>query len=1791
MKRLQQMKRWCVCLLVFLLVIGVGFQNQFVYAITNEIQVQEGEVEKLTGSSISVNTIENRTRSIEDSKNKDVKLTLNWSSPEEEGYLAYDQEGVCQLTPEGGFDGIKGRKVQCRLKLELSGEHSYESDEIKIHMPKSLFVSRAQSLIGTVTLGIPENGGKEGFGYYWEDDEVILYNVKRLEGANVFFCDMTYSYSQPQEIQNKYRKSFQGVVKFGVNQNIEVLSNILTVQVNTSVKIESITGEGYVVSDWNTAWGTPPSTMEDGTYVEWKYNVLLERDSTQPSKLSYEGKFQDDHGKVIAYYNQEKAEWISVENGGEQIQVDDTSVVTSYHSTRVVVCYPKIEGDHTFYSDVTVIATGIDDGIPIENYKRVWFEKSNLEFVYQDTTEIFSKIAKDKFWMETLKNTELNQWIPQEFTFETSGEIQRWDLTQKEGGSNNRYEDFGIYPYQIEMTDDMVFLDGNLLEDEEYQFTKCKIIQNEYDWNNQSKPESEWGMPVLEYQIGKAGQWNSYGGVEIHKEIILPKGVTGVKLLYQSKSYRNDLKLQVTTECKATERIKSYLDEKDEVTIYDVSTLRILDKNGNWVNDVDLLQNPSDFFNADSNQIIQEIYTQVKQRDESLYHQKYAKHRWASCQPIKITKQASLSVQTEKQPIDYMTRSITYTYSIHRSIQGEIITYLEKLGLKDTKLNETYYILLPRGIEPVNKMLTQYGDVQFVDNWRESGRTMVILVKQSDWQDDRIQFDAVYSENAYVDYGSRVKLNVAYECEELDFDNGYADIYTEPDDIFQKEEEDLEGSIEDKEWMSNLHSSTWDRTNMVYTKNVNKIEQWDTAGVFENRVFVKGEQNTVYEKEIEILSSGKYKYYIRPTASNRNYSIKQLVIYDILETAQPTASNRGTWKGEFVDIDVSYAKWLGINPVVYYAIADNIMINKDNIPDLTNGEIWTTNRPDDSSKIKGIAVDLSKKIDGTDFILEGNQAIPMYITMKVPQDSSAEGKIYNSAWFSGKAVLKTPQIRTMSANRSSEQDIVMEETDSAEVSIRLPRLWITKEDIDASEWSSDWNWDEQLRNVQSGSPINYAITIGNLEEQEVQDIVVEDEIPEGLKFAIDDIDLWEQDIQIKVDPTNSRKLIFHIKSIHGGGRAIVPIDIPTTVEYVKEEKVIENVASITSVGGRKMLQSSDAVRSKIHPIFRTISVFKEWNDEDNKEKKRPTEVIVKLLENGKETGKTVTLKEETGWSGSFEKVLKYDENGAEIQYSIEEEKVLHYTGEIMGDMNSDFFLINTYAPVETRIIEVIKKWNDEENKEKKRPTEVTMKLLENGKETKKTLVLKEETGWTGSCEEVAKYDETGTEIQYSVEEVTIPDYKAEVTGDMDTGFVVTNTYQVDPVPPVIDEETPSTSIPMIPIVPANPIIPVSPIIPSIPDGKEDNTKVEEQPEIVPTRTITVAKEWNDEQNKEKNRPEKVTIQLLKNGKQMEKELILSEKNGWKDSFVEVPKYEDGKEIAYSVEEVEVPNYKSVVTGTMEQGFVITNMYTKIPKQKMREISVRKEWKDENNKRKHRPEKVTIQLLADNKKVGKTLILSEENNWSGKFEELLQKDGFGKDIVYSIEELPVSHYTTKITGNMKDGFVVTNTDKETSMKPKEEIKPSIPTTSEPTTTEKDKPSLDLGWNKKKEEPILADSPRMTREVLKNIELYLQGNRGGKLGELELEWLKKQGIEVPNSSRMTREVLRQIELLLQGRRGGEMKAPILQLQQGLQGSSKTKVVKTYDLMKLGVYSICFVVAGTFIIWSIWKRKKKK
>ena len=202
-----------------------------------------------------------------------------------------------------------------------------------------------------------------------------------------------------------------------------------------------------------------------------------------------------------------------------------------------------------------------------------------------------------------------------------------------------------------------------------------------------------------------------------------------------------------------------------------------------------------------------------------------------------------------------------------------------------------------------------------------------------------------------------------------------------------------------------------------------------------------------------------------------------------------------------------------------------------------------------------------------------------------------------------------------------------------------------------------------------------------------------------------------------------------------------------------------------------------------------------------------------------------------------------------------------------------------------------------------------------------------------------------------------------------------------------------------------------------------------------TRTVGVEKQWI-QRNSTAQKPEKVKVYLVENGVKTNKVEELSEENGWKASFSNLPKKDDsGAEIRYTVSEEQVQDYNPAISGTQDTGFTITN-YTgdRVA------IPVTKIWKGSGE----HPRGIMILLFANEDRVS-SFYLTKEDGWQHTF-VMPKFDGRGKEIKYMVTEEELPNYTASRADVEQDGYqnVFVNTKKEKPNNPK----PSDPVPSNP-----------------------------------------------------------------------------------------------------------------------------------------------
>ena len=209
------------------------------------------------------------------------------------------------------------------------------------------------------------------------------------------------------------------------------------------------------------------------------------------------------------------------------------------------------------------------------------------------------------------------------------------------------------------------------------------------------------------------------------------------------------------------------------------------------------------------------------------------------------------------------------------------------------------------------------------------------------------------------------------------------------------------------------------------------------------------------------------------------------------------------------------------------------------------------------------------------------------------------------------------------------------------------------------------------------------------------------------------------------------------------------------------------------------------------------------------------------------------------------------------------------------------------------------------------------------------------------------------------------------------------------------------------------------------DKDNDVQKVTVTNDIIRT-SFEITKEWIGPAN-----VDEVTVHILANGKDTGKTAVIKKSEGWKKTVTGLPKNDDeGKAIAYTISEKKVDGYITDISGTAENGFIITNTISgKIS------IPVTKKWVGTP------ADSVTVNLYADGEKIDSQK-LSGDNNWQYTFADLEQYNN-GKEIEYTVEEEKVEGYDSSVTGDAETGYTFTNTKIPTTTNESSNIDPENP----------------------------------------------------------------------------------------------------------------------------------------------------
>ena len=646
---------------------------------------------------------------------------------------------------------------------------------------------------------------------------------------------------------------------------------------------------------------------------------------------------------------------------------------------------------------------------------------------------------------------------------------------------------------------------------------------------------------------------------------------------------------------------------------------------------------------------------------------------------------------------DGQTTTLHYTANVYEQTNLTTLSdYNEAAaaGIFTPDTAGTFYDLLPKGVEPKLGTVKLNGDnavesVSLKRNYKGTGRTLMTVKAcvapnpkyRSRWSAGNqpydgygdkftLTFDAVYSFDTERDYGSTLVNNIAYESAEPSWGT-IAGYKGEPDNPLagnNQASKDAVKGVEDA--MTDLDPES-DNSSFVYVRVSVKLDHlsWSVAqldkkvdtndeGAWSSGLDKGGARN--------VFENGVYSYRISLNNPD-NSSAKDIRFFDAVDAFDPASktiqgdkpdAGDAMWKGHLLGVDVSALERAGADPHVYYSTvpADQLTLDsesKEAQADLKDRSIWTPAESYEGSldDVTAVAVDATKKTDGSDFVVDEGDTAAFTIRMRAPevkdleQDPAAYGKWFDTDLTEGESE------SGLTGGAHAYNNAILRCTTISNVGVESPNQVIRKDytkvglkpfGITIKKAWSDSD-DQDGKRPQSVTVHLYA---------DGQDT--------GKSAVLSDANNWQA-------------------SFGSDDRLCVLNDEGDTIAYsVKEETPEGYLADVRMNPTDTGYEFTVTNKHRVETV--EIAGRKIWDDANDAAGKRPKEVKIDLYADGELVkSKTVKAADSGDWNYSFGSLPKYRDHGIEIAYEVREDA--YYEGYVTSVAGTD--VTNTYNPYGT----------------------------------------------------------------------------------------------------------------------------------------------------------------------------------------------------------------------------------------------------------------------------------------------------------------------------------------------------------------------------------------------------------------------------------------------------------------------------------------------------------------------------
>ena len=1238
------------------------------------------------------------------------KISVEWITSDTSDTTEGGNDSHLSLVPDNDDEF----SVRMRLNMALSGEHDYEAGDIQVTVPKSIFETRDGKAMGTLSLSVPEAPDSRAlFNYTDMGDCYLLTNTRKLSAATIAMFEFTLKDLVPHAIVDGVKEDnvsgndkvytsapFEGTVQVTTHlgNTISMSSNQIDCTIDTKEEVTNASTWATMLSEeWPSSWPAElkPKNDKDYIYVDWYTSAQISGNQAFDMKVEENASTEQSPGAVLLGYRDSSSGKLYGAGGSDHIeQTLQTGTYVSPGSAfggHAYVAYPKanfkVNNEYQLDNTVKYTLTSADDGAVTHasatgetTYSPVAFQAPKGSYGIEKRGDGSSTkfVDGDVEGMYGYALNQLRKGEDVDLSYNISSHSFTAPNTKDPAGNENNPDSYNKKTVNLKLVDDETYFNfaDECLSAADFQFKSVQVdkpsmlvykkfsqsgsgytgessslssIQaGTYAYVNDNDPAS---IPVL-YVYGKneTGDWVRYAsldwtsgslnavaenGASVSSSTVnFPEGIVDYKIELSTNRDGIFLSAQPTMTLKATDAVKAQVEElyaKSDQPTTKTSNKVTLTASG-----------------EDGTEYGQASSVGRDKLDGAL-----------PSLAVRQTNQASYESDTGESCVNIHYQTTVY----EQSNLTDMTSYNQAIstGAIQAEHEGTFYDLLPMGVEPItDSVKVRDSDtitgIQTIENYKNSGRTLLVVkAKLSPSLSYRfndtgdlsgycdvitMSFDAKYAWTSLTDYGKNINNVISFESgnDQLGTIKGYSGEPDNPTVGNYSGSKYATSGVE--ELMTDLDPKR-DTNSFTYANCETDlaVDTYAVTGLLK-RVSVNGDgyydngMNNDYPRNV--YENGRYTYSLRMQNTEAT-SARGIVMYDNLENYVPAADKDDyqdtQWRGTLSRVDVSQLRQKGIEPVVYYSTKAGLVLDDTNNPDmnLSDSSTWTTVCPDDKSTITAIAIDASKDTQGNDFVLGKGESIVSYIHMVAPKvrglaKPGEENQWYDSKLENGQAEAgltggahaynNVTMLATTVSAMGSESPNQLTHYDYTKVGLLPFGLETTK------TWSDNDNQDGKR-------PDSVKVHLYANGKDTGKSAVLSADNNWFYNWTAASHDIWPVDS----DGT------------------------PINYTFVEDKVPGYTLSASKSVdnGVFKFVLTNKHTPEKV-----SIPVSKTWDDNENAANTRPDSITLKLYRGGDLLRIQQVKSDSSGnWSYSFDGLDKY-KNGAEINYSVQEDYVPGY---------------------------------------------------------------------------------------------------------------------------------------------------------------------------------------------------------------------------------------------------------------------------------------------------------------------------------------------------------------------------------------------------------------------------------------------------------------------------------------------------------------------------------------------------